>query len=38
MTAARTAPTWKLSLHDRKPHGLIVRMQLPVCREPRLAV
>ncbi|WP_407117831.1 ATP-binding protein [Bradyrhizobium sp. LMG 9283] len=27
----------ELSLHDRKPHGLIVRMQLPVCREPRLA-
>jgi K+-sensing histidine kinase KdpD len=21
-----------LSLHDRQPHGLVVRMQLPVCR------
>lgn len=27
----------ELSLHDRKPHGLIVRMQLPVWREPQLA-
>lgn len=27
----------ELSLHDRRPHGLIVRMQLPVWREPRLA-
>ena len=27
----------ELSLHDRKPHGLIVRMQLPVWQAPRLA-
>ena len=27
----------ELSLHDRAPHGLIVRMQLPVWQEPRLA-
>jgi len=27
----------ELSLHDRQPHGLIVRMQLPVWQEPRLA-
>jgi len=27
----------ELSLHDRKPHGLIVRMQLPLCQAPRLA-
>ncbi|MHC2625842.1 signal transduction histidine kinase [Bradyrhizobium huanghuaihaiense] len=27
----------ELSLHDREPHGLIVRMQLPVWQEPRLA-
>ncbi|MBR0963366.1 HAMP domain-containing protein [Bradyrhizobium diazoefficiens] len=27
----------ELSLHDRKPHGLIVRMQLPVWQQPRLA-
>ncbi|PJG51572.1 two-component sensor histidine kinase [Bradyrhizobium forestalis] len=27
----------ELSLHDRKPHGLIVRMQLPVSQAPRLA-
>ncbi|WP_456617859.1 MULTISPECIES: ATP-binding protein [unclassified Bradyrhizobium] len=26
-----------LSLHDREPHGLIVRMQLPVWQQPRLA-
>lgn len=26
-----------LSLHDRQPHGLIVRMQLPVWQQPRLA-
>jgi signal transduction histidine kinase len=26
-----------LSLHDREPHGLIVRMELPVWQEPRLA-
>jgi signal transduction histidine kinase len=26
-----------LSLHDREPHGLIVRMQLPVWQHPRLA-
>lgn len=26
-----------LSLHDRTPHGLIVRMELPVWQEPRLA-
>ena len=25
-----------LSLHDRQPHGLIVRMQLPVRQQPRL--
>lgn len=27
----------ELSLHDREPHGLIVRMQLPVWQRPRLA-
>lgn len=27
----------ELSLHDRKPHGLIVRMQLPLWQAPRLA-
>jgi len=27
----------ELSLHDRQPHGLIVRMQLPVLQQPRLA-
>lgn len=27
----------ELSLHDREPHGLIVRMQLPVWQHPRLA-
>ena len=27
----------ELSLHDREPHGLIVRMQLPVLQQPRLA-
>lgn len=27
----------ELSLHDRRPHGLIVRMQLPVWQQPRLA-
>jgi signal transduction histidine kinase len=27
----------ELSLHDRPPHGLIVRMQLPVWQQPRLA-
>jgi signal transduction histidine kinase len=27
----------ELSLHDREPHGLIVRMQLPVCQPNRLA-
>nr|GAJ33499.1 osmolarity sensor protein envZ [Bradyrhizobium sp. DOA9] len=27
----------ELSLHDRAPHGLIVRMQLPVAQAPRLA-
>ncbi|AWM02988.1 ATP-binding protein [Bradyrhizobium amphicarpaeae] len=27
----------ELSLHDRKPHGLIVRMQLPLWQQPRLA-
>lgn len=27
----------ELSLHDRSPHGLIVRMQLPVWQQPRLA-
>ncbi|WP_262047075.1 ATP-binding protein [Bradyrhizobium sp. Bra78] len=27
----------ELSLHDREPHGLIVRMQLPVWQQPRLA-
>lgn len=27
----------ELSLHDRAPHGLIVRMQLPVRQQPRLA-
>ncbi|MBR0960225.1 ATP-binding protein [Bradyrhizobium japonicum] len=27
----------ELSLHDRTPHGLIVRMQLPVSQAPRLA-
>ncbi|MBR0784257.1 ATP-binding protein [Bradyrhizobium iriomotense] len=27
----------ELSLHDREPHGLIVRMQLPVWQAPRLA-
>ncbi|OPY94972.1 two-component sensor histidine kinase [Bradyrhizobium sacchari] len=27
----------ELSLHDREPHGLIVRMQLPVLQAPRLA-
>ncbi|MBR0776620.1 HAMP domain-containing protein [Bradyrhizobium diazoefficiens] len=27
----------ELSLHDRKPHGLIVRMQLPVRQQPQLA-
>lgn len=27
----------ELSLHDRQPHGLIVRMQLPVWQHPRLA-
>jgi signal transduction histidine kinase len=26
-----------LSLHDREPHGLIVRMELPIWQEPRLA-
>lgn len=28
----------ELSLHDRAPHGLIVRMQLPLWQQPRLAV
>lgn len=27
----------ELSLHDREPHGLIVRMRLPIWQEPRLA-
>jgi signal transduction histidine kinase len=27
----------ELSLHDRKPHGLIARMRLPVRQQPRLA-
>jgi len=27
----------ELSLHDRAPHGLIVRMQLPVLKQPRMA-
>lgn len=27
----------ELSLHDRAPHGLIVRMQLPVWKQPRMA-
>ncbi|MDH6259410.1 ATP-binding protein [Bradyrhizobium sp. BR13661] len=27
----------ELSLHDRQPHGLIVRMQLPMWQQPRLA-
>ncbi|WGD54427.1 ATP-binding protein [Bradyrhizobium sp. CB1650] len=27
----------ELSLHDRTPHGLIVRMQLPIWQQPRLA-
>ncbi|MDI3567263.1 ATP-binding protein [Bradyrhizobium sp. Arg816] len=27
----------ELSLHDRAPHGLIVRMQLPVWQQPRVA-
>jgi len=27
----------ELSLHDRVPHGLIVRMQLPIWQQPRLA-
>ena len=27
----------ELSLHDREPHGLIVRMQLPLWQQPRLA-
>jgi signal transduction histidine kinase len=27
----------ELSLHDREPHGLIVRMRLPVWQQPRLA-
>jgi signal transduction histidine kinase len=27
----------ELSLHDREPHGLIVRMQLPMWQQPRLA-
>ncbi|MBW7970310.1 ATP-binding protein [Bradyrhizobium sp. BR 10289] len=27
----------ELSLHDREPHGLVVRMQLPVWQQPRLA-
>ncbi|WP_426614100.1 ATP-binding protein [Bradyrhizobium sp. McL0616] len=27
----------QLSLHDREPHGLIVRMQLPVWQQPRIA-
>ena len=27
----------ELSLHDRQPHGLIVRMQLPVWQQPPLA-
>ncbi|QQO20043.1 HAMP domain-containing protein [Bradyrhizobium diazoefficiens] len=27
----------ELSLHDRAPHGLIVRMQLPLWQQPRLA-
>ncbi|MDA9411576.1 ATP-binding protein [Bradyrhizobium sp. CCBAU 45384] len=27
----------ELSLHDRQPHGLIVRMQLPIWQQPRLA-
>lgn len=26
----------ELSLHDREPHGLIVRMQLPLWQQPRL--
>jgi signal transduction histidine kinase len=25
----------KLSLHDRQPHGLIVRIELPVCQQSR---
>ena len=27
----------ELSLHDRKPHGLIVRIELPVCQQNREA-
>jgi len=27
----------ELSLHDREPHGLIVRMQLPIWQQPQLA-
>lgn len=27
----------ELSLHDRAPHGLIVRMQLPLWQQPRIA-
>jgi signal transduction histidine kinase len=27
----------ELSLHDRAPHGLVVRMKLPVLQQPRLA-
>ena len=27
----------ELSLHDRQPHGLIVRMRLPIWQQPRLA-
>lgn len=36
--AIATAHGGELSLHDRYPHGLIVRMQLPVWQQPRLAV
>lgn len=36
---ARTFPKagGRLSLHDREPHGLIVRMLLPLGQQPRLA-
>ncbi|WP_283818275.1 hypothetical protein [Bradyrhizobium guangxiense] len=36
---ARTFPKagGRLSLHAREPHGLIVRMLLPLGQQPRLA-
>jgi hypothetical protein len=34
---ARDRASGRASLHDREPHGLIVRMQLPAWQQLRLA-